>query len=526
MSWPVFRSWQRLALAVLTGLLLTLAFPLKFWSFEVPASWQGYTAWFAYAPLLVAALGQSPKRVALLTFLAGLLCFIGTIFWVVVAMVEYGSVPFLLSLLALSLLAALLAGFHAVAGALAAWTARTRPTLLLLSFPLTLTGMELVRNSLLTGFPWSNLAYSQSRFITLIQVVELTGIYGLTLLLTASGAALAWLVTARDQALMRRLLPLLSILLLTGILYGYGTHRLAALDAQTPPTLKIALLQGNIPQSEKWLESNAQNIVGIYARLSEQAHAQGVDLVVWPEASVPHLLPDHLERLPESAFPFERPGVPHIVGVPTYDPLRSAPGSVTMHNSAFLVGSDGRVRGRYDKTHLVPFGEYVPLRELLFFLGPVVQAVGTFEPGTRLKPLTDGQYQYGVVICYEDIFPELARGLAREGAQLLLNITNDAWYGPTSALQQHLDMASFRAIETRLPVARAANTGISAFVDAGGRTLATTRPWEEAVLTLPLPLHHLPSFYVKYGDVLAFSCWALWGLLSLRSSLEQRKSTL
>ncbi|MFM7202516.1 MAG: apolipoprotein N-acyltransferase [Myxococcota bacterium] len=524
MSLPIQSARFQWGLALLTGVLLTFAFPLKFWSFEVPAGWQGYAAWVAYAPLLLAACGQTLRRVALLTFVSALLCFTGTIFWVVVAMVEYGGVPFWLSLLALVLLAGLLAAFHAVAGVVAAWVVRGRPAaMLLLSFPLALTLLEWVRNGLFTGFPWSNLAYSQSRFVNLIQLADLTGIYGLTLLLSASGAALAWGVCAPSAGMWKRMLPLLGILLLTGGAHQYGTQRLAALDAQPQQTLPVALLQGNIPQSQKWLESNAQNIVGIYTRLSAQAHAQGAALVVWPEASVPNLLPDNLERLPEPIFSPSGPGVPHIVGVPTYDPLRSEAGEVVMHNSAFLVGSDGFIRGRYDKTHLVPFGEYVPLRELLFFLGPVVQAVGTFEPGARLKPLTDGTYQYGVVICYEDIFPEIARGLAREGAQLLLNITNDAWYGPTSALQQHLDMAIFRAIETRLPVARAANTGISAFVDAGGRTLATTRPWEEAVLTMPLPLASLPSFYVKWGDVCVGISALILLCLSLWTHHEQRK---
>lgn len=189
--------------------------------------------------------------------------------------------------------------------------------------------------------------------------------------------------------------------------------------------------------------------------------------------------------------------------------IPGAPGELTLHNSAFLIESSGKVLGRYDKTHLVPFGEYVPLRGILSFLGPLVEAVGTFEPGTHFMPLSDGHHRLGVVICYEDIFPEIGREQVRNGAQLLLNITNDAWYGPTSALQQHLDMAVFRAIETRRAVARAANTGISAFVAPGGQLIGRTDPWAPAVLIAPIPLLDRLTFYVRYGDVFAWSAVAL-----------------
>lgn len=564
--------------AVASGLLLTLAFPLQFWSFAVPASWQGYSAWIAWTPVLLAVYGLPPRQVALWMGLSGLLMFAGTTFWIVVAMVEYGGVPWILALLALGLLSALLATFHALAGGLAAW-ARDRSGLpLTLTFPLALVGLELARNSVLTGFPWSNLAYSQARFLSIAQIAEWTGIYGLTFLLALSSGALVELLRLPEAVLGRwkglllgvgggvlllvtDLIPVLlripretnalfligwmfSALLLVATL-GLGIRpstrpaalfcgqlacvllcstvgrRAAFLESDAPIGLvNVALLQGNISQDQKWLETASERIKQTYRAQTEEALVKNADLVVWPEASVPDVLPANLEYLPAELFPAGGPGAVHVVGAPVYIP--GLPGELTLHNSAFLVGPDLKVLGRYDKSHLVPFGEYVPLRELLDFLGPMVEAVGTFAPGIRLEPLSDGQHPYGVVICYEDIFPEIGREQVRNGAQLLLNITNDAWYGPTSALQQHLDMAVFRAIETRRAVARAANTGISAFIAPTGQIVGRSIPWEPAVMVAPMPLLTRQTFYVRHGDVFALGCVGLWITVCMLPTLRRR----
>lgn len=324
--------------AVLSGVLLTLAFPLQFWSFAVPSAWQGYTAWLAWTPVLLAARDSSPRAVALQIGRSGFIMFAGTTFWIVVAMVEYGGVPVPLALLALTLLAALLASFHAAAGALAAW-ARDRGGLpLSLTFPLAITVLELARNSWLTGFPWSNLAYSQARFLSIAQVAEYTGIYGLTFLLALTAGGLAE-VLRLPAALLPRLRAVLLgagalvLLLLSDLpaqllriprespgflvvslggalllcaagvwmqrrgetqiassfplalavillLSGWGRVAAFSQNKDEVRTLKTALLQGNIAQDQKWLETAADTIKDIYRGQVQEAIGRGADLVV------------------------------------------------------------------------------------------------------------------------------------------------------------------------------------------------------------------------------------------------------
>ena len=506
---------QAIVAALATGILLTLAFPLQFWSFAVPPRWQGYSAWLAYAPLIWAGQGVSARRMGLLTGLSGWVYFTATIFWVVVAMVEYGGVPSPLAVLVLGLLALILGSFHAVAGFLAARMKERSGLALAWTFPIALTALELVRNYLFTGFPWSNIAYSQSRFLTLIQIADLTGIYGLTFLVSLAGAGLGNLLLGGQG--WRRFGPALTALLGLLSCLGYGHLRISTLTAEEPslPTVKVALLQGNIPQDEKWQSEKAGTILETYRGLTSTVLAQGAQLVVWPEASVPDLMPAQLTELPPEVFPESGPGTVHIIGAPTYLPRASGEEPFVMYNSAFMVDENRQVIGRYDKSHLVPFGEYVPLQSIFFFLGPIVQAVGSFLPGQVIVPLKDprpGSHAFGVLICYEDIFPEIARQLGRGGAELLVNVTNDAWYGPTSALQQHLDMAVFRAIENRTWVARAANTGISAFVTRTGAVAAQTQAWQVATLVRDIPVKAASSPYLVLGDAFAaLTCLLLLG---------------
>lgn len=522
-------AWREVLAALVTGVLLTLAFPLQFWSFAVPSSWQGYTAWVAYAPLLLVSAGASAKRFGLLTALSSLVYFAATIFWVVVAMVEYGNIPLILALGVLLLLAGILSAFHFVGGYAAMWLSRRSRVSLTWIFPVALTIAELARNYAFTGFPWSNVAYSQSRFITLIQCSDLTGLYGLTWMVAAMGAGIGHLALTRGQGEkpLPRLLPLAVAMTSLLLALGYGHWRIERIEAReaASPRYKVALLQGNIPQDEKWQAEKASTILDTYRSLTSRVLPEKPDVVVWPEASVPEVWPATMTELPPIAFPDEGPGTLHIIGVPTYLPQPQASSSATgagaaaseeaslvMFNSAFMVDERRKVLGRYDKSHLVPFGEYVPLKSLFFFLGPIVQAVGAFQPGTSVLPLKDprqGGHKIGILICYEDIFPEIARSMGRGGAELLVNVTNDAWYGPTSALQQHLDMAVFRAIENRTWVARAANTGISAFVSSTGRVVTQTRPWEEATLVLDVPLTVAASPYNDFGDLFAYALLAL-----------------
>jgi apolipoprotein N-acyltransferase len=179
------------------------------------------------------------------------------------------------------------------------------------------------------------------------------------------------------------------------------------------------------------------------------------------------------------------------------------------YNSAYLLDPDGNILGRYDKVHLVPYGEYIPLKRFFPFLGKITEAVGNFVPGQKGQVLSWEGKNVGILICFEIIFPELSRAMALNGAQILVNMTNDAWFGRSSAPYQHLSMAVFRAVETRRALARSANTGISAFIDPSGRIMDQTPLYEEAARTQALPLMTENTFYTRYGDIFAVSCVAV-----------------
>ena len=237
--------------------------------------------------------------------------------------------------------------------------------------------------------------------------------------------------------------------------------------------------------------------------------------MIWPETATPFYFngnnpADRALTTDISEF-VKKNGTPLLFGSPTYQvkSLRT----VVLHNSAFLLSGEGKVLARYHKFHLVPFGEYVPLKGVLFFVEKMVQAIGDFEPGKDYTVMTvpDGrspsqEVKFSTVICYEIIFPDLVRRFVDEGAQVVTTITNDAWFGKSAAPYQHFSMAVFRAIENRVPIARAANTGISGFIDAKGGILAASGIFTEAYLTQTLVPGNTKTFYTQYGDLFSYAC--------------------
>ncbi|UCG79569.1 MAG: apolipoprotein N-acyltransferase, partial [Desulfobacterales bacterium] len=240
-----------------------------------------------------------------------------------------------------------------------------------------------------------------------------------------------------------------------------------------------------------------------YGSLSAAALETGPDLIIWPETALPFYFL-HDGKLTEEVLEVVRGSKTHfLLGSPSF---RRSGQRTRYYNSAYLVNPSAKVMGKYDKVHLVPYGEYVPLKRYFPFLGKMVEAVGDFDSGNEGQVLLWGDERIGVLICFEAIFPELARSMVKNGAQLLINITNDAWFGRSSAPYQHLSMVVFRAVENHLAVARAANTGISAFVDPVGRLLDETPLFEEAIRTRSLPVMNHESFYARYGDIFAIGC--------------------
>jgi apolipoprotein N-acyltransferase len=331
------------------------------------------------------------------------------------------------------------------------------------------------------------------------------GVYGLSALIVAVNAALFELWDAASQ---KRPFAWKSMLATACVMAGvlvYGTWRVARVDraAEAAPKRVVSLVQGNIDQSVKWVGSFQGETLNRYGNLSLEALVSRPDLIIWPETALPfYFLRD--EALSAQVLALVRTcGVYFLVGSPSF---RTYGSQIHYYNSAFLLGPSGDVLGQYDKVHLVPYGEYVPLKPFFPFLGKIVEAVGNFESGEKGQVLSWKTAKLGVLICFEVIFPELARAMAQNGAQLLVNITNDAWFGTSSAPYQHLSMAVFRAVENHRALARAANTGISAFVDPVGRLLDETPLYQEAVRTRAMPMMGQKTFYTSHGDLFAIGC--------------------
>jgi apolipoprotein N-acyltransferase len=312
--------------------------------------------------------------------------------------------------------------------------------------------------------------------------------------------------------------PLLLLIVLLLFNAGYGQYRLSQDLEGRDVQIEAAVIQGNVDQAIKWEPAQKEKTVAIYRDLSQQAHQSGAgDLLIWPEAATPF----HFQnggRLAALVRDVPRTTGAHLLfGSPAY---KGEAGDYQSLNSAFLLSPDGGLLGRSDKVHLVPFGEYVPLKPLLPFIDKLVVGIGDFSPG-RVEPLSLNGHSLGVLVCYEAIFPELARAYVRSGSDLLVNITNDAWFGRSSAPAQHLAMVRFRAIENRVWIARAANTGISAFISPAGRIIASTELFKTTYLTARIGLGARPGLYARMGDLLP-GAFLLLSLIWLVQTWQRR----
>jgi apolipoprotein N-acyltransferase len=365
---------------------------------------------------------------------------------------------------------------------------------------------------LLSGFPWGLLGYVPSRHLLVIQIAAWTGVYGVSALLVLVNTALAW--TAVERRWRAAALSLAGAAVAGTLLVGHA--HLAPVDA---PTMPIAVVQGNIPQAVKWDAGFKAETLRIYGELTRAA-APGSRLVVWPEAAVPAYVrfePAALRWLTDLAAGVR---VPLLVGAPDAE---TDGRRVRYLNSAFLVESSG-VRARYDKIHLVPFGEYVPLKRLLFFVEAIAAEIGDFTPGRQVTILPLEGTPFGTVICYEVIFPGLFRRFVAEGASFMTNITNDAWFGDSGGPLQHLAMVPLRAVENRIAIVRAANTGVSAFVLPSGAIQSTLPLGVRGTLRGEVPLRRGYTFYARFGDVFAYACAAMSGAALVGGLAAGRRS--
>jgi apolipoprotein N-acyltransferase len=358
---------------------------------------------------------------------------------------------------------------------------------------------------LFTGFPWENLAHSQYLNLPLIQLADITGSYGVSFLIVLVNAAICAFIGTDDRGRRKALTGAAVAVLLVTLAAGYGFWRIGDITTrfEAVPRQTVALIQGNIDQSIKWDPTFQKETLRIYRDLSLQAAKESPQLIIWPETATPFMFQNRDELHDSVVDTAKSTGAWLIFGSPSYTRHE---GELRFQNSAFVLSPDGEIVGKYNKVHLVPYGEYVPLRPLFPFIEKLAVGVGDFLAGTEFDPVTVAGKPVGFLICYEGIFPEIGRAWGRSDASFLVNVTNDAWFGTTSAPFQHLSMTVFRAVENRLYVVRAANTGVSAIIDATGLITAQTDLFVRTFLKGPVQIHRVQTFYTKYGDIFVFFC--------------------
>lgn len=486
-----------LLLSVVTGILLTLSFPGTGW---------GILAWVALVPLLIAIRDLKSGLHALgLGYLAGLVFFLLSMHWLthvsaagwfLVALVE---APYFMVFAWLVYL-----------GQKAQWP----PAYKILWTASAWTLAEFVRSEMpVFGLGWNLLAYSQAAAPAVIQVANAIGAYGLGFLMVVVNACAAELILPEKKKKRGIAAILFSVILLAlaGV-YAYGERSLSE-EKKPGEYLRVSVLQGNIPQSVKWAPVAKGKTVEIYSKLTELASLDQADLVIWPEAAFPGYFNRDVQG--ESVKQLARSlGVPLLVGGLYWDDESNA------FNSAYFLDKNGVTTQRYDKLKLVPFGEYVPLKPLFFWLAPVADAlgIGDFSEGEDavIFRWAREEWPFGALICFEDVLPKLARDLADRGAKFMTVITNDAWFGKTGAPFQHLQASIFRAVENGIPVVRSANTGVSGVISYRGEVLTTVKgaKGEETFVagraTYDLPLLTKDTWYRKGGWMFPYFILAIF----------------
>ena len=494
-------SRYRVFFALLSGIMLFLSFP-KFGL--------GFISWIAFVPLFISLRGVTSLRRALfLGWIAGLTACIGIIYWITYVVVNYGNLPMVLGVSIMLLLACYLSSYIALfASGLVYFRGKVSWALVA---PFLWICLEYAKSHLFTGFPWENLGYSQFNNLFFIQIADIAGVYGLSFLILLLNVAFYKIIAERSKKSFA--LALIVFMVWSGV-YAYGVMRINQIDEalQGAPKLEVSLIQGNIDQSIKWNEKFQKETLNIYEELSLRHSMADGGLIIWPETAVPFNFQDKndLQRR-VSELPIKTNSW-FLFGSVSY---ADGGKSIDYFNSAYMLSPRGDIADKYDKVHLVPYGEYIPLRSLFPFISRLAAGIGDFAEGKGFYPLDMGGRKIGVLICYEGILPEAARMYKNTAAELLVNITNDAWFGKTSAPYQHLSMSIFRAVETRLYMVRAANTGISAIVDPTGKIIAKTEIFTKDEIHGNIKFIAVPTIYARYGDVLVWAGFIVLAVLFL-----------
>ena len=526
---------------LLSSLLQILIFPL-------PGLY--VLSWLAFAPLIVAILrarpagalevdgatylrAATPWQAFLLAYVSGILWYAGTCYWIYDTMHEHGGLSVPAAALALFLFCLYLALYHGLFGLMlgvVAGPGRDNRRALI-SVPFLWVAAELARTRV-TGFPWDLLGTAQVDNISLSRITTFTGVYGVSfeIMLVNVALAAAFLVPRKKRGTLLVAAIAAAVVLQAGRL----------IDAPSFPADRAALLvQENIPVDENWTRDAFQRTLRELANLTEKAeqsaspsssytsnidtHAKA-DLIVWPESPAPFFTTDPLFRGPVSEMARDTHSWV-VTGAIGSNRAGQSPSPSEIFNSAALISPSGDWTARYDKNHLVQFGEYLPFPKLFAFAGGLTKEVGEFTPGESRQPLIAGNMALGTFICYESVFPDEVRQFADNGAQVFVNISNDAWYGDSGAYAQHLNQTRMRAIENDRWILSATDTGVTASIDPYGRVVARLARKERGAMVAPYALTSVTTFYSRHGDWFAYLC-AIISVATLLTRFAPTKKTV
>jgi len=513
---------RRYILAGLSGILLVLGFP---------GANLSYLAWLALVPLLISVHDANWKQSLKLGLVAGVIYFGGILNWIMVLHPFSTLFWAMLGFVVLTLYLSTYIFIFTVsvnfitrcwildAGCSILDTRYRRPASsverLAYSFLVAVvwTGLEILRGRVATGLPWAGLGHTQWANLPIIQISSLTGMYGVTFLIAmVNGAIASFLIDMRRwrSSLKAAVIPL--VLVIASLIYGW----VVLSGSPQGEKIKVALVPGNIKQMEKlrsW--GSAGWIFSKYARITERAAAEKPDIIVWPETSVPQytflsgIAPSELRSLVQRWDAYFLMGTPHTERRPERK----------TYNAAFLLSPDGEEVDRYYKIHLVPVSEYFPMKRYLpKSWQRLVTGVSDWDTGSRYTIFSAPPARFGIVICFESVFPELFRKFVAKGVNLMGIITNDAWFRGTYAPEQHYSMAPFRAVENRVAVFRCANYGISCIIDPWGRVGQKIQPDSDgSYLVGEVYLRPGGTFYTRHGDYLPWACLAMAVFLAFQT---------
>jgi apolipoprotein N-acyltransferase len=509
-----------LRIAKKSWLLMLLSAGLQIVIFPLPNLY--FVSWIALTPLLIALmrarepetlqlsegaklLPAKPVQAFLLAYVCGVLWYAGTCYWVYSTMRQFGGVNAAAALGIMFLFCLYVALYHGAFGLLMSLVAHgdARGSLPLVAAPFLWVGVELARTRI-TGFPWDLLGITQVDNVPLARIATVTGVYGVSLEIMVVNVAFAAAFLVRREK--RKLLLLVAAIAAAVLQVGVW------LPVPPAPADHTALLvQENIPilEGADWTKVYFDETLLDLTRISLNASAgfgKHPNLIAWPESPSPFYANDPAFRDAAGNLAKQSNTWVLVGSLGQHDARHMGGAEAKTYNSAALFSPQGELVARYDKVHLVPFGEYVPFRRLFFFAAGLTEQVGDFTAGTSRAPLQAGDAQLGIFICYESIFPDEVRQSAAKGAQVFLNLSNDGWYGDSGAYAQHLKQARMRAIENFRWLLRDTNTGVTASIDPYGRVIASVPRKARTVLQAPYTLTNVTTFYTRHGDWFAYAC--------------------